>query len=109
MSALLPVDAVSPDQLSGLFPEDMVSPPPVRAQGAGAVGDFGALVSQGLAQVNEKLMTSQADLQALAVGDVQNVHQTMIRLEEARLSFQLMVQVRGRLLEAYQDIMKMQI
>ena len=109
MSALLPVGAVAPDQLSGLFPEDLVSPVPARAQGADAAGGFGALISQGLAQVNEQLLTSQTDLQALAAGDVQNVHQTMIRLEEARLSFQLMVQVRGRLLEAYQDIMKMQI
>ena len=70
---------------------------------------FGNMVSQGLAQVNEQLQTSQADLQALATGDVQNLHQVMIRMEESRLSFQLMLQVRNRLLESYQDIMKMQI
>lgn len=70
---------------------------------------FGNMVSQGLAQVNEQLQTSQADLQALASGDVQNLHQVMIRMEESRLSFQLMLQVRNRLLESYQDIMKMQI
>jgi flagellar hook-basal body complex protein FliE len=33
----------------------------------------------------------------------------MIRLEETKLAFQLMVQVRNRLLEAYQDVMRMQI
>lgn len=70
---------------------------------------FSNMVSQGLAQVNEQLQTSQADLQALATGDVQNLHQVMIRMEESRLSFQLMLQVRNRLLESYQDIMKMQI
>jgi flagellar hook-basal body complex protein FliE len=32
-----------------------------------------------------------------------------MRLEESRLSFQLLMQVRNRLLEAYQDVMKMQI
>jgi flagellar hook-basal body complex protein FliE len=48
-------------------------------------------------------------LQRLATGDVQNLHQVMIGLEESRLSFQLFMQVRNRMLEAYQDIMKMQI
>lgn len=102
MSALPAVGAVN-----GLFPPDLVAPG--RAAGPDAAETFSAMVSQGLSQVNEKLIGTQADLQALATGDVQNLHQTMIRLEEARISFQLMVQVRARLLEAYQDIMKMQI
>lgn len=67
------------------------------------------MVSQGLNHVNQQLMVSQADLQQLSVGNVQNLHQIMIRLEESRLSFQLMMQVRSRLLEAYQDVMKMQL
>ncbi len=107
MSALPPVAAVAPDQLAGLYPTDLVPPAPVPLAAAG--GPFGAMFSQGLSQVNEKLLATQTDLQALATGDMQNVHQTMIRLEEARLSFQLMLQVRGRLLEAYQDVMKMPI
>jgi flagellar hook-basal body complex protein FliE len=54
-------------------------------------------------------MVNQKDLQALASGKVDNLHDVMIRLEESRVSFQLMMQVRARLLEAYQDIMKMQV
>jgi flagellar hook-basal body complex protein FliE len=70
---------------------------------------FGDLIVQGLSQVNEQLMINQSDLQQLAVGDVQNLHQIMIRMEESRLSFQLLMQVRSRALEAYQDVMKMQV
>lgn len=70
---------------------------------------FGQLVSQGLQQVNQQLMTSQTDLQRLAIGDAKNLHQIMIGLEESRLSFQLLMQVRNRMLEAYQDVMKMQV
>lgn len=77
------------------------------AGGGGAL--FGQMVSTGLQGVNQQLLTSQADLQQLATGDVQNLHQIMIRLEESRVSFQLTMQVRNRLLEAYQDIMKMQV
>ena len=70
---------------------------------------FGSLVTQGLAQVNQQLISSQVDLQQLAAGDVQNLHQVMIRMEEARIPFMLMLQVRSRLLEAYQDVMKMPV
>lgn len=70
---------------------------------------FGSMVEKALGEVNQQLLTSQTDLQQMAVGEVQNLHQVMIRLEESRLSFQLMLQVRSRLLEAYQDIMRMQV
>jgi flagellar hook-basal body complex protein FliE len=74
-------------------------------QGAG----FGQLVSQGLEQVNGTLLDAQVDMQRLAAGDVGNLHQVMLRMEESRLSFQLMLQVRNRLLESYQDVMRMQV
>lgn len=79
------------------------------AQPASGVPDFAGMVSQGIAGLNQQLMTSQVDLQRLATGDVQNLHQVMMGLEETRLSFQLFLQVRNRMLEAYQDVMKMQI
>lgn len=70
---------------------------------------FGQMVASALGEVNSQLLGSQVDLQQLATGNVQNLHQIMIRLEESRLSFQLLLTVRSRLLEAYQDVMKMQV
>jgi flagellar hook-basal body complex protein FliE len=70
---------------------------------------FSEIFSNGIEEVNKQLLTSQVDLQSMAAGKTENLHQIMIRLEESRLSFQLMMQVRNRLLEAYQDVMKMQI
>ncbi len=81
---------------------------PIGTSGV-AESSFGSMVTHGLDQVNQQLLTSQTDLQTLATGDMQNMHQVMIRLEESRLSFQLLLQVRNRLLESYQDVMKMQI
>lgn len=80
-----------------------------QLQGPANSGQFSQWVSQGLEGVNQQLLTSQTDLQALATGDVQNLHQLMIRLEESRIAFQLMMQVRTRLLDAYQDVMRMQV
>ena len=77
--------------------------------GASVAGSVGQMVSDGISQVNSKLISNQVDLQKLALGETQNLHQLMINLEESRVSFQMMMQVRSRLLEAYQDIMKMPI
>ncbi len=76
---------------------------------AGSPGAFGTMVSDGLAALDQQVQGTQADLRQLASGQVENLHQVMIRLEEARLSFQLMLQVRNRLLESYQDVMRMQV
>ena len=65
--------------------------------------------TQGLDQVNAALLDSQVDMQRLAAGDVDNLHQVMLKMEQSRLSFQLMMQVRNRLLESYQEMMRMQV
>ncbi|CUJ95525.1 flagellar hook-basal body complex protein FliE [Achromobacter xylosoxidans] len=85
----------------------------VQAQASGAVqpvaAQFDALVHAGLSGVNRALLQTETDAQRLAVGDVQNLHQVMIHMEEAKASFQLFLQVRNRLLDAYQEVMRMQI
>jgi flagellar hook-basal body complex protein FliE len=96
--ALPAVDAALPVGVPAL-------PSMAAVQGPG----FGQLVTQGLEQVNNTLLSSQVDMQRLAAGDVGNLHQVMLRMEESRLSFQLMLQVRNRLLESYQDVMRMQV
>ena len=108
MTPLPPIDAMSPQAAGRIFPDDLVAPAASR-QTAPTANAFGDMVTQGLSQVNGKLIAGEVGLQHLAAGDMQNLHQVMIQLEESRLSFQLMMQVRARLLEAYQDVMKMQV
>jgi flagellar hook-basal body complex protein FliE len=99
------VQALLPhDEVAGALPRSAPA-----AAGAATGPSFGQLVSEGLQGVNQKLMTSQADLQQLALGEAPNLHEVMLRLEESRISFQLAMQVRNRLLEAYQEVMRMQV
>lgn len=107
---------MSQDLWQGIAPVGAVGRPGALTDGLrvgdaapAATGQFGKLVADGLGAVNEQLLTSQVDLQRLATGDAQNLHQIMIRLEESRLSFHLLLQVRNRLLEAYDTVMKMQV
>jgi flagellar hook-basal body complex protein FliE len=46
---------------------------------------------------------------ALQGGQNVPLHQAVVAMEEANVSFQLMVEVRNRMLEAYQEIMRMQV
>jgi flagellar hook-basal body complex protein FliE len=70
---------------------------------------FGNWFTQELAAVNDKLVQADQDVAALASGNVQSLHEVMIHMEEAKLSFQLLAQVRNRLLDAYQEVMRMQV
>jgi len=61
------------------------------------------------AAVNTKMTTAATELQQLAAGQSNDLHHVMLSLEEAKLSFQLLVQVRNKVLEGYQEVMRMQV
>lgn len=59
--------------------------------------------------VNTQLQESEVQVRQLATGEADNLHQIMMSLEKAKLEFELVLQVRNRLLEGYQEIMRMQV
>ena len=95
----------------GAIQEPSLVPSTVATSGATTpeASGFSSLVTDGIGKVNEQLMTGQVQLQQLAAGEPVNLHQVMIGLEESRMSFQLLMQVRNRLLEGYQEVMRMQL
>jgi flagellar hook-basal body complex protein FliE len=94
-----PVGFIAPAQEMALAP---------AAERAGAA-DFSGWMTREMGAVNDKIAQADTLLQRLATGQVDNLHQVMVSLEDAKLSFQLLVQVRNKLLEAYQDILRMQV
>lgn len=62
-----------------------------------------------LTTANGQLHTADADLRALAMGTTDNIHHVMLALSKATTSLELIVEVRNRLVEGYQEIMRMQI
>jgi flagellar hook-basal body complex protein FliE len=71
--------------------------------------DFSVWLQQQLNAVNAQIQTAETQVTQLATGQADNLHQVMLSLEKAKLSFELMLQVRNKLLEGYQEIMRMQI
>jgi len=71
--------------------------------------DFAHWISGQLGELNEQIATSQTQLAQLAGGANGNLHQVMLDMEKAKLAFQLTVHIRNKVLEGYQDIMRMQL
>ena len=98
------------DPIAYLPPLREIAQPALAAQATlGAQPDFGAWLAGTLGSVNQQLVRADQGLQQLATGEAQNLHQVMIALEEARIGVQLLAQVRNRLLEAYQEVLRMQV
>ena len=85
-------------------------PSPTTAQPtAGAGGSsFGNMLNQAIQQVNDVEKSSQGELQKF-LSNESDLHSVMISLEKADLSFQTMMQVRNKIISAYQEIMKSQV
>ena len=69
----------------------------------------GAWFAQEVDAVNANLVNADNEIRNLAAGEATSLHEVMIHMEEAKLSFQLLAQVRNRLLDAYQEVMRMQV
>jgi flagellar hook-basal body complex protein FliE len=72
-------------------------------------GSFSSLLGRMVADVSAKQAQAGATVSGLQSGQPVTVHQAMIAMEEASVSFQLMAEVRNRLLESYQELMRMQV
>ncbi|MEW6540714.1 MAG: flagellar hook-basal body complex protein FliE [Bacillota bacterium] len=71
---------------------------------AGSGGDFGRLLNEAVNRLNESQVRADTAVRQFLAGEVQDVHQVIIALREAELTMQLAVEVRNKVLEAYQEI-----
>jgi flagellar hook-basal body complex protein FliE len=74
-----------------------------------AGGAFQSMLSA-IGELNQELQNGEQGLQKVALGGgMDNLHQSLMSMERTRLSLQLLLQVRSRVLEAYQELTRMQI
>jgi flagellar hook-basal body complex protein FliE len=72
-------------------------------------GSFAALLQHSLERVNGLQHEADAAARAFALGQAPSVHDTVIAMEKADLSLRLTTKVRNKVVEAYQEIMRMQV
>jgi flagellar hook-basal body complex protein FliE len=78
--------------------------PPSSAQTS-----FSDTLAAALAEVNDLQLRSGEMLERFAAGQVQDLHEVVIAQQEAAIAFRLVQEVRDKLLQGYQDIMRMQV
>jgi flagellar hook-basal body complex protein FliE len=70
---------------------------------------FGEMLKDAISTVNELQKKSDQEVQKLMAGESQDLHTTVIAMQKADLSFQMMMQVRNKIVQAYQEIMRTQV
>ena len=70
---------------------------------------FAEFLNQSVNEVSGMLMTADKKNTELAIGKTENLHEAMLSFEKADSAFRLLTQVRNKAIEAYQDILKMQV
>jgi flagellar hook-basal body complex protein FliE len=73
------------------------------------VGTFQNVLGNLVGEVSQKQAAADNDVNGLLSGKNVSLHQAMISMEEASVSFQMMVEVRNKLLDSYQELMRMQM
>jgi flagellar hook-basal body complex protein FliE len=104
-------DAVRPNALPtpGIDGTTPLGQPGEVTPSQGAGGSFGSILGNLISDVNQKQNAANAAVDGLQSGTGVPLHQAVIAMEEANVSFQLMVEVRNKLLDSYQELMRMQI
>ncbi|HVY69174.1 MAG TPA: flagellar hook-basal body complex protein FliE [Verrucomicrobiae bacterium] len=94
---------ISATELQGLSPTGATGGPVETS------GSFGNVLGQFLNDVNAKQAAAGDAVNGVLSGQNVPLHQAMVAMEEASVSFQMMVEVRNKLLDSYQELMRMQV
>lgn len=84
---------------------------PAEAGGKPEVGggSFSELLNNALKELNNTQVKADNLTLGLLTGEIQDIHQVTVAMQEAKLSMQLAVEVRNKVIEAYQEISRMQV
>lgn len=70
---------------------------------------FQSTLSGFINEVNDLQTKANASIENLATGKVENVHEVMIAMAKAEVSFKFMMEARNKLVETYKEVMRMQM
>lgn len=60
-------------------------------------------------EVDSLQKTAGQKTQKMLTGEIQDIHQVVVAVEEAAVSFRLLMEIRNKMVEAYREVMKMQV
>lgn len=91
-------------QLEGMEPLSVGELP-----GAQKNRSFSEMLADSIADVNNMQEEANVAIQRLVTGESKNIHETMLAVEKAEIAFKTMNQIRMKVIEAYREVMRMQV
>jgi len=83
---------------------------PVAPAGSIGASDFQSILKRAVLEVNQAQNTAQAKAQAFSTGESKmTLEEVMVSMQKANLSFQTMIAVRNRLVDAYKEVTNLQV
>lgn len=96
--------------LKGLEPLQPAQKPQVQSPVGGNQSNFGQVFADALSEVDQMQKSAQDHVEGITIGkDGYTTHGAMIALEKADIAFQLMSQIKSKIVMAYQEVMRTQV
>lgn len=96
----LPISSITPIQLPQLTQ---------TVSGAGQPGEFQNALSSAINAIQSQQNSASDSVQKFLTGENEELHTTVLATQKAELAFELGLQIRNKAVDAYQEIMKMQM
>lgn len=94
------------NQIQGLAPLKELDPK-VMSPGKADAPKFDAMLKGFLKDVNQMQSTADESIQKLVAGEIKDVHQVMLAVQEAKVAFNMMLEIRNKTMEAYNELIRM--
>ncbi len=69
---------------------------------------FSEVLKDSIKKVNDLQLEADEAIKSFAKGESKDIHETMLAMQKADISFRMMMQIRNKIVEAYQEVMRMQ-
>lgn len=102
-------NTLSANPLEAVQKTKMAAPMPDGVRLAQPTESFGSMLDGLVTNVSGKQTQANAITQQVLLGENDQLHQSVIAMQEASVAFSLMVEVRNKLVESYQELMRMQV
>jgi flagellar hook-basal body complex protein FliE len=97
------------NKMNFLLPNKLETSTTSQASKTESTVDFSAMLKDALKDVNDAQLTADDAVQKVLSGESKDIHSTMIALQKADVSLKMMLEVRNKIMDAYQEIMRTQV
>ncbi|MHB1680755.1 MAG: flagellar hook-basal body complex protein FliE [bacterium] len=106
----IPINSININSIKELNPNDIANPAASSsASNENGAGSFSNTLSGYIDKVNNMQTDANKQAELIASGKSSNIHQAMIDVEKANDSFELMMQMRNKIITAYNTVINMQV